>query len=294
MCKVACKVTFIYTTLKAKHTNQNLTQEGLFMHSTEENDRKLKQAPLIYVLSQVQFSDILTIAKSVPDFQEAIRFAYPLFSQEVVQIMQIGPNNLPQQVEQHQWVFSNKDNSAAFILSSASLVFHTTAYTTYSDFISQVTLGLELLSQVVDVNLITRLGLRYVDVITPSTGKSFDSYLVPGLAGHPFSDFVEDRVHFHTEAVEKTSIGQLIVKSVQFTNSNAILPGDLIPLSLTVARSDFLEPSKRAIIDFDHFISDLNEDFSLDRVIGNFDKLHDISSKAFWATITKEAIQEWT
>ena len=69
------------------------------------------------------------------------------------------------------------------------------------------------------------------------------------------------------------------------------LPPDISSHGLEIPRET---PSDKptVILDFDHF-SDNSMDYSTEEVVACIRRLHDTTSKAFWATITEHAINKW-
>ena len=253
---------------------------------------KLKDAPLVYVLAQVRYSPILSMEKYIPDIQERVRKIFPKYRKAVLQSLTVGAGDqAPDLSKVDRWEFSNKDSDTGFVIQADSFVFHTTNYNKFEDFIEQFKFTLTHVQDAIDVSLVERIGLRYVDAIEPKAGEELGGYMVPGLYGFPLAELNAGMLISHTEAVAKTEVGTLILKATQ-KRDNRVLPPDLSPVGITVRRS-IPDDRPTAIIDFDHYCEQ-SVDFAVDEIIKKITQLHDVTSIAFRATITDHAVQQWS
>ncbi len=259
--------------------------------SQEQGSRKLTNAPLVYVLAQVRYSPILSMEKFIPHIQEQVRKTFPKFRKVVMQSLVLGVNGQPDTTKVERWEFAGKDGDAGFIVQTDSFVFHTTAYKTFEDFISQFEFALSEVNKEANISLIERIGLRYVDVIEAEEGEELGVFLVPGLAGFPLEKLQVKTLISYMETITTTDEGVLVLKATKKLDGN-LLPPDLQPIGLKMDRK-ISEGRPNAILDFDHY-SEQAMEFSIDDVVKKIDRLHNATSSAFWATTTKYAIDRWT
>lgn len=252
---------------------------------------RLNNAPLVYVLAQVRHSPILATEKYVSDIQEQVRKQYPLFKKTVTQTLAIGgPGQQPDVSEVTRWEFANKEKNTGFILQKDSFVFHTTAYETFGSFLDLFRSALAAVNKYLDISLVQRIGLRYVDAIETDVSDKLRLYLVSGLAGFPTEEFGLNQLISYTESISQTEIGQLIMKVTQKTDGRT-LPPELSPVGLEIPRTlDNSRPS--ALLDFDHF-SENQIDFDIETVVATLTKLQGVSAEAFRETVTEYAIDKW-
>lgn len=259
--------------------------------------RRLERAPVIYVLCQVRFPVLLKMDKHVPDIQEALRKDFPRFARESVRSLELSgvPDGDPvvSQSVEDRWTFMNKNRDAGFILRGGDLVFHTSAYTRFSDFSDQLAIGLRALGSI-DIGLVERIGLRYVDYLTPMNGKEVRDYMKPSMLGFSFGSMgLDEKNAIHNQ--ENIAITQdgthLIVKFSEGVHKR-LLPNDLQPLGLEKPREPILD-KRTGILDFDHYWA--GEDaFDVAGILKRLDGLHALTGEAFRASFSEEVTEIWS
>jgi len=250
---------------------------------------KLTNAPVAYVLAQVVFEECMSIEKYLPDFQETIRKKYPKNNQKVVHTLSIAGDGAPPKVsELRQWHFKTKSNTAGFIVQSNSFAFHVTEYEDFETFIGEFHFGLSALNSSVGMQVLERVGIRYVDRIVAEPEEKIADYIDSSVTGFTYDFDASDRVQTYCESVDKTRHGTLVSKYFQ-TQKPEVLPRDLMPTDLDVKESD---SETCAFLDFDHYIRE-SQDFSVDGSIDILTNLQECSSLAFRATISEHAKEKW-
>ncbi|MAT65037.1 MAG: hypothetical protein CMN57_05290 [Gammaproteobacteria bacterium] len=253
---------------------------------------KLSNAPLIYVLAQIRFSPILATEKYIPSIQERVRREYPRYQQNIIQTFRFGPEGQPPDIAKiSRWEFADKDSTHGFIIQQDSFVFHTTGYTTFPEFKDKLQSALLAVNESLDISLVERIGLRYVDIVEPTGDDKLSDYLVPGVAGFPHEDIGVQPVVSQTESISDSEFGRLVLKVIKKKDEKNV-PPDLFPLALKLSRK-VAQGSPNALLDFDHFFEQ-SIDFSVDAVIEKIDQLHEVTSKAFWSVITEHAKDVWS
>lgn len=249
----------------------------------------LLKSPLIYVLAQVAISPVLSMARFVPDIQERLRRSgyvrfFPQESQQLVLGLEL---NVQKSI---RWIFSNKENTEAIVLSPNFVVLETTRYDRFETFIASLQVALATIGEIVEPTLAERLGLRYVNRIGLEPGESFGKYLQPGLLGLPAEQLKAENLSAAYQITGETPAGQFVVQLTQ-NNDGSPLPPDLLQSRLEFSHA----PSQSkffALLDIDNFI--LKQfDFAPDRLIEYMGELHRFTDRAFRVCTTPEAMQAW-
>lgn len=250
--------------------------------------RKLSNQPLQLVLAEIRFSPVMEIAKYIPMVQDKIRKRYPIF----------GPPSTErsihidgQQIElrdSKQWAFVTKNRKSAISLAENRLIYFTTEYPRFEEFAEIVAEALNVVQEIISPALVSRIGLRYCDLVKPENDESLKQ-LVSEEILHPKSLYNSGKVAVHkTETITMNDSGTLIFRTLSGDNSG-ILPPDLGNLPVT-CKGD-TKNSMRAILDFDHFWHDeLNQiDFATDAIINKLREMHSPTREAFWNITTDYA-----
>ncbi len=128
----------------------------------------LKDAPLVRVIAQLRFPEILSIEQRdfVAPFQEAIRATYPVLRQEQTQGVLLGPAGLAPAKPQIAWRFGDTDGHWRVSLTPEFLALETTKYVSRTDFFGRLKAVATALDEYIDPAQVDRLGVRYIDRIT--------------------------------------------------------------------------------------------------------------------------------
>lgn len=149
------------------------------------NEVPLKEAPLIRVLAQMRFSDILSIEESsfVAPFQEAIREKYPILQREQAQGLIFGPQGVAPTKPKIIWRFADVSNNWRVSLTSDFIALDTVAYSSRSDFLEQLENVLAAFDMHIKPQIVQRFGLRYIDRLVKQDIKELSKLVRPELAG---------------------------------------------------------------------------------------------------------------
>ena len=130
--------------------------------------------PLIEVIAQLRFPTILKIANQQPvDFQDNIRFEYPIF--EVSQNLQI-PTEISNIITQfssnlnrdNTYIFKSEDLNWQLFLNKDSITLVTTKYERYKKFVARLKSAVEIFDKIYNPSFYSRVGLKYRDLIIRS------------------------------------------------------------------------------------------------------------------------------
>ena len=159
--------------------------------------------PLVEVLCQFRFPPILTIETELPsEFQKSIREDYPLYSEKteltfkVVEDPKSAPNINPPVTQRKNHEFLSADGQWKINLTRDFITFSTLSYTRWEDFKAHCIVPFEEFTKIYNPPFITRIGLRYKDVIVRSTlglnEVSWTELLKPHVLGMMSSEVSND------------------------------------------------------------------------------------------------------
>ena len=261
----------------------------------------LSAQPLVLVLCQVRISPVPRMDQYVPTVQEVFRrMGFPIERAGKVHQVTFTPGGgAPVQVvEQQRWEYRTKDEKWSILLMQDTVILQTTDYTRFEEFAEQLRMALHTVlaaSEHDQLGVVHRVGLRYIDVVRPSSGKDFRFYLRPGLHGLPDEVFQPGQHLLHTESrggtVVDGNLGTLVVRVVQ-NNQGSPLPPDLADAAPRL--SAMAKPEELVtLIDMDHFVEG-NFDADADWVVARAYEMHDHIVETFHEhVVTEDAIEEW-
>ncbi len=256
---------------------------------------KMSLAPVFYTLAQVQFNPIAQMSDYVALLQERLRRSgFPDFRTEnqveltISRLEDLQPDVQP---EKHmRWSFINSQRTEGYLLLSNALIFHTTTYDTFSNFLQKTIDGLNLVHEIVDLAYVERIGLRYLDAIAPMDNDTLQQYLNPSLLG--FSEnLVGSLSHSFTETVTALEGGNLVARSV-ITDGTLALSPDLITLQLEINSRFKAIKGRNAVLDTDYFVIERNS-FQIQKIEEQLLKSHEIITDAFKGSVSDYARKKW-
>jgi uncharacterized protein (TIGR04255 family) len=253
--------------------------------------------PLVAVLAQIRFSPIAAMEKYVPAIQDELRRrGFPRFREELIEevgwvVRAADGNPVIDSRSQKQWEFTNAENTWSIRLAPDSVTLATSEYVTYENpFEENLAIALDAIHSHATLHLVTRFGLRYVDLIQPDDGYDFPDYLDVRLLGLPAGELgMLDSFPF-TQMRGPTDAGFMTIRCV-FLNSGNVLPPDLTGLTLRLSRS--VEAGlKVALLDLDHTRHE-EQEYDRDQLLESLALLHDHLDIAFRKSVTPEALERW-
>jgi len=256
---------------------------------------KMTLAPVFYTLAQVQFNPIAQMSDYVARLQERLRRSgFPDFRAEnqfeltIRRMDEAQPEVQPTQ--NMRWSFTNTQRTEGYLLLSNTLVFHTTEYDTFADFLQKAISGLNLVHEIVELAYVERIGLRYLDAVVPMDNDTLQQYLNPSLLG--FSADLEGNLsHSFTETLTVIESGNLVARAF-ITDGGLALSPDLMPLSLNLQPQFTAINGRNAVLDTDYFVIK-RSNFDLKEIEDQLLKSHDIIANAFRFSVTDYARQKW-
>lgn len=250
---------------------------------------KLTNTPLVLVLSQIRFSEVLKMDKFVPDIQEAFKeLGLSRFTQAESQQFIFGPKLKTK--ASTRWVFSDRKKTEAVILSNDFFVYQVSKYDVFDTFSERLDALLKKLVGIVGIEFAERVGLRYLDLIIGDDEHPVDSFISDSLQGLSAEALGVDKANHQFVINAQTECGTLLLRS--FENSG----GQFLPPDLQSPHLEFeveLKPEAEfRVLDFDH-IAQGDLDFEGDVVKETLWKLHKFTDLAFRAAVTPTALKIW-
>jgi uncharacterized protein (TIGR04255 family) len=156
----------------------------------------LRHAPLICVLAQVKFSEVLSVElpEVVAKFQAAIAHTYPVLSRETgINITVVAPGMPVQPKPVTHWRFTDAptDWQWRITLTSQFLTLEVRRYTSRSEFFERLEMVLEALQLHIKPALVMRLGVRYINRIVGQELSDVAQLVRPEIAGVVGTNMVE-------------------------------------------------------------------------------------------------------
>lgn len=137
-----------------------------------------RKPPLAYVVAELVISPYYSLTGKVPGLQDRLRRNFPrtLEAKELV-VDGVKPSAQP------LWQLMSTDQRLGVQLGTRAISLHATSYLQSSDFLSRWADVLDAIQQADLGAFVERAGLRYVDLIVPSEGRTPGDYLVDSLKG---------------------------------------------------------------------------------------------------------------
>lgn len=151
------------------------------------------KGPLVDVICQLRFPSILRIDVEPPaQLQDRIRSAFPQFARTARMFVPLGTGDAGSGVptqnplrHANEYKFSSDDGSWVFSLNQDFLALQTSSYTQWEDFWARLSPVLNAFVEVYSPSHFTRLGLRYVDMISREG---------LGVADTPWSNLINPQI----------------------------------------------------------------------------------------------------
>ncbi len=255
-------------------------------------------APLVYVLAQIQFNRVPLLEEKWEVFHQAIFDQFPeVFPENFVEFLLTPEDQEPKPQTVKRWQFFTKDRRTGIILDPGTLIFHTTDYEESNVFFDDMEVILEALLPALPTSLILkRSGLRYLDVMLPSDTLSLDAMVTDSLRKTGLEG-IDCRYQHETQTiVHKSPRDSTLVVKYRQSEGGDVLPNDLFPNKLVNAPlTEKLQASNTiaSSLDIDHF-KGLNKPMgTAQEVVNKLRDLHTISSNAFLALTTEDAQISW-
>lgn len=140
-------------------------------------DIRLAKSPLTEVICQVRFPPILRIEAGLPStFQDLVRERFPLFEVEQGLRIRVSASGMEQSADAEATTklfrFRTIDEQTSITLGIDAYALSTNRYTVWSDFAADLALAHTVAQRAYRIPFHTRIGLRYVNLLTlANTGR---------------------------------------------------------------------------------------------------------------------------
>lgn len=229
-----------------------------------------KNNPLENVLIQLKFPPILLIDSQKPeDFQDKIRKTFPYYDSFV---NNSSNNNVLQDMKKNYIFRKNQNGNEYIILNRDSISLTTDKYDKWENFKGNFKLALDFFESIYKPNLYTRIGLRYIDIISLKKLKLKETkYKWNDLINEKYLGFLSGE--FENKIIYNKN--QYIIK-LDNKNNNA-------NISTSIEKRDYDNNCFCIDTDFS-FIGEVNSDEIEKRI----DCLHSYSRPIFRGIITEK------
>ena len=100
---------------------------------------KLSKCPLVLVLAQVRFSSLMAMEEYIPRIQDRLRQAgYKINASTQIQEVTFTAQGSKATAHPH-WEFQNQDRTESVVINPGFLVFQTTKYDVFEQFLPKIT-----------------------------------------------------------------------------------------------------------------------------------------------------------
>lgn len=262
---------------------------------------KWKNAPLFYTVGQIRFNPILSLKTYVEQIQEQLRKkGYPDFRMQprvrinLAQVAGKPPSEQPNisLEKSEQYSFDDRERTCGFVLDQSALAFHTTNYETFDAFSENLLSGLEIVHGVVHLDYCQRVGVRYLDAVTPLPTENIDQYVVPQVLGIAGSLGEVTVRHSFSETVVELSPESTVTCRTVIQSGAIQFPPDMQGLALNLPDRITAYDGVHALIDTDGAFEG-REAFEFNKVKDRLSTLHQEIDRAFSATCTEYALSAW-
>lgn len=197
--------------------------------------------------------------------------------------------------------FINFEQNASFVINPNFLVFHTTNYLGFDDFIKNLLLGLKAINKHLESIVIERLGLRYLDAVVVQNEKEIDQYLSKDLLSVQDKLGLGEGFKIQHAMNEKIIVNQSLkesfvsrVASAYLENSNPLLPQELVRLiqNLKIKKELTDITGLMTLIDLDASKTELRlKATETEELRAILEKLHDNLSSVFESLVKVEVFK---
>jgi uncharacterized protein (TIGR04255 family) len=264
---------------------------------------KLTYAPVFYVVAQVTHSPILKLDSLIPDLQDRLRKeGFPGYRNQKQLALQIrsNPDALnetkvePTEITSH--VFSTRDQSESFVFGRDSFALQTVEYDTIDAFVATFAKGIRAFQDIFAPDSFTRIGLRFLDAVTPPASGQLSSYIRKQFLG--LQDILGENwqtAYTFSETLLSRADQQTKVR-VLTRHSEIRWPDDLTATAPTL-------PERFATINGVHALLDSDASFAADEegaqefgenvIIERLKGLKTDIRDSFKAVVTEAALEDW-
>jgi uncharacterized protein (TIGR04255 family) len=280
----------------------------------------LTHAPLVHAVIHLRFSDVPALTAVSPElFNDLhVKMIEEGFSESIesqAELVDVMIDSSTQQVKQRRQqrkrhLYRAAGEQDIFEISQNTIILKTTNYTTFEKFSGTFEkLLLVCLDTIngIEKALLKSVGLRYVDVIAPTSDKELRNFISEDILPANLTA-LDGKRHIHGFMVKQaeTSPGQTLRVGFEELPCNdgkvhKVLPDDLLEADkrcalLIQGHQEWLKVSGETygILDVDHIKNFIGSPvFSIKSVIDSLAPLYEDTNEVFWDAISDEAKESW-
>jgi uncharacterized protein (TIGR04255 family) len=177
-------------------------------------ERPLARAPLVRVIAQLRFPEVLSIERRefVAPFQDSIRAAYPVLRQDHTHGLLLTPAGVGAAKPQVAWRFSDLEGVWRVSLTPGFVALETTRYASRGDFLARLRAVLQALGDHVQPAQLDRIGIRYVDRLTGAPLESISALVRPEVRGLAGTGAAGNMLHSLSETMFESHGARLLAR----------------------------------------------------------------------------------
>ncbi|CAN7722476.1 TIGR04255 family protein [Aminobacter sp. LjRoot7] len=193
----------------------------------------LPDAPLVTVLAQVRFPEIVSIQQKsfIGEFQERVRATYPIMRDEQMKTFSVNEQGATVSISgESVWRFIDAQGAWRLTLTSTFITLETRKYVSRADFIERLGAVVDAARDTLRPTHILRIGMRYVDRLQINGGESLGGMLRPemmGISGAPIGGHI---VHAISEVVCRVTEGHMMARWGMFPENGTHDPDSMPPI----------------------------------------------------------------
>ena len=195
----------------------------------------LPNAPLVRVIAQVRFPQVLSIEKRdfVAPFQEAIRAQYPVLRAEQTQGLMLSPQGALPTPPVIIWRFEDGQQKWRASLAPDFVAIETTDYESRNDFFDRLETIIVALTEHVGPKTLDRVGVRYIDRVTGDAINDIGKLVRREVLGIVATPAAEHTRHTITESMFMVpgSGAQLLARWGLLAKDTTVDPAAIEPLA---------------------------------------------------------------
>jgi uncharacterized protein (TIGR04255 family) len=247
----------------------------------------LKEAPLSLVLCQVRWPELnhlqLDMKPLALDFGSKLR-DYPIFQESQEVSYTITPEGVKQEAGGTVFQWKSIDATWNVSLGRRFLTLYCTEYSDFTAFSERLALILELLEASINVPLIERIGVRYVNqIVNPLLIEHLGEYVRPDVLGYSSLTPASPEVKLVSNANQALYAVEDVMLQVR---SGVVPPGQTVDPAVPAAEAESW------VLDLDAFSSNIVP-FSVSTALTAAGKLSDTAYDFFKLVVTDGFIHEF-
>jgi uncharacterized protein (TIGR04255 family) len=261
-------------------------------------------APLAYVVTELQFQRVSSSEAVLEKVAEVLAEAFPVHEVGVLEVTLVSgdPDGKPvRQSAGEVHDFRNFDTTVGVRITPEAISMHSVVYTDWPAYQTEWMTALATILPVLKPRVVTRTGLRYVDLIVPDKGRTTTDYFAAGL--RPWSTELPKvgklEQHNLSARFKADRISSKLVVLERVTAGFA-LPPNFQPMALKFSEAqqravDFQRAKRGAIalMDLDIAIDGPRPMLNSEELRKEYEELHAAESALFRAAISPLAVDLW-